>query len=214
MASVGDKFGRLEIIEKLPGYNVMCKCICGTIKKVYFGNIKAGRTVSCGCRMRETCGQLSGLPTGTPTHHTWENMINRCNPKNIQHINSNLSYKNIDVCNEWRGQNGFRQFLSDMGIRPKGMTLDRIDGTKGYSKDNCRWADNKTQQRNMKVNVKFRCNGKKFESVSHFADDAGVRYMLAWHIINKARKGAVNGIYSTVIGEVPCILEFNENQAR
>lgn len=55
----------------------------------------------------------------------------------------------ITVTPEWRS---FEQFRADMGERPAGMTLDRKDGTKGYSKDNCRWATRTQQQNNLKTN--------------------------------------------------------------
>lgn len=61
--------------------------------------------------------------------------------------------KGITICDEWR--DSFSAFLRDMGARPPGKTLDRIDGTKGYFKDNCRWATPKEQAANM-VDPTFR----------------------------------------------------------
>lgn len=63
----------------------------------------------------------------------------------------------IFVCDEWRYS--FDNFVSDMGKRPKGKTLDRIDNTKGYFKENCRWASKLQQQNNLKSNIKVSIAG-------------------------------------------------------
>ena len=81
-----------------------------------------------------------------PMYGAWAAMINRCtNPNNTSY--ARYGALGITVCDRWRQD--FYNFLADMGERPKGMTLDRIDGTKGYSPDNCRWADSKTQRANI-----------------------------------------------------------------
>lgn len=58
--------------------------------------------------------------------------------------------RGITVCTEWQGKNGFAQFLADMGERPEGMTLDRVDVEQGYSKENCRWATYSEQNKNQR----------------------------------------------------------------
>lgn len=59
--------------------------------------------------------------------------------------------KNIKVCDRWLGKTGFSNFLEDMDERPTGMTLDRIDSSKNYSPDNCRWATPTEQTRNRSI---------------------------------------------------------------
>ena len=94
----------------------------------------------------------------SPTYTTWASMLQRCkNPKNTKFYS--YGAVGIDVCDEWLS---FDAFLADMGERPKGKTIDRIDGNKGYSKSNCRWATIIEQQSNLKNNVIVEYFGEKF----------------------------------------------------
>lgn len=84
----------------------------------------------------------------TPTYVSWEGMHYRCR------LSSNSSYKyygakGVRVCERW---NDYGNFLKDMGDKPAGMSLDRIDTSKGYSPDNCRWATEEEQQNNRSNN--------------------------------------------------------------
>lgn len=75
---------------------------------------------------------------------SWANMLQRCtNPKATQY--SRYGGAGITVCAKWHDFDGF---LEDMGERPEGLTLDRIDNAKGYFKENCQWASREQQQRN------------------------------------------------------------------
>jgi hypothetical protein len=85
-------------------------------------------------------------------------------------------YENINICNEWLE---FEVFLNDMGNRPKGKTLDRIDNSKGYEKDNCRWANRQEQTRNrghkkIKTGIKFK--GVSRTKYNRFRARIGVNY--------------------------------------
>lgn len=81
---------------------------------------------------------------GTPTYRTWYSMIDRCiNPQNASF--KHYGARGVSVCERWLQ---IENFVEDMGLRPEGMTIDRIDLSAGYAPGNCRWADELTQQRN------------------------------------------------------------------
>ena len=80
----------------------------------------------------------------TPTYRIWRSMLHRTsNPQDKKF--PNYGGRGIGVCDRWRD---FENFLADMGERPDGMSLDRIDNDDGYYPENCRWADATTQNRN------------------------------------------------------------------
>ena len=101
---------------------------------------------------------------GTPTYRSWATMKRRCNNKN------DVSYKyygeiGIGYQNSWED---FRNFLSDMGERPEGKTLDRIDYKKGYSKLNCKWSSPSDQSRNQRI----KGTSSKYRGVAKTANGA------------------------------------------
>ena len=84
---------------------------------------------------------------GTPTYWSWVGMKQRCNnPKGIAY--KNYGGRGIKVCPEWEGS--FGAFLRDMGEKPEGYSLDRINSDGDYTPDNCRWADRFTQASNQR----------------------------------------------------------------
>ncbi len=85
--------------------------------------------------------------TNTPTYQSWEGMKWRClNPK--AKCYHNYGGRGIGICKKWLK---FEGFYEDMGEKPAGLSLDRIDNERGYSKSNCRWATRIQQNRNMRT---------------------------------------------------------------
>jgi hypothetical protein len=121
---------------------VRYRCVCGTEKVIMRAMVRTGKTKSCGCyrsayhKEHHPTTETHGM-TGSPTYISWIAMRRRCSDQ------KNASYqwygaKGIAVCPEW--QNSFEKFLADMGTKPSGCSIDRLDSSKGYYKENCRWA--------------------------------------------------------------------------
>lgn len=92
----------------------------------------------------------------SPTYQSWQHAKARCNNPNSAAY-AQYGARGITFCERWAS---FEMFLADMGERPAGTTLDRVDGAKGYSPDNCRWATWAQQRRNVNTNVWITHNGE------------------------------------------------------
>ena len=123
------------------------KCVCGTIFKSQIGDVKRGTTQSCGCYRTEQIKKANTTHghTENPLYSVWCNMVYRVtNPKA-----TNYKYygeKGITISEEWYDVNNFIKDMSEN--YEEGLTIDRIDNDKGYSKENCRWTTKSQQSRN------------------------------------------------------------------
>ena len=93
----------------------------------------------------------------TSTYHIWASMKARCSNKNHQNYHR-YGGRGVSVCKDW--VNSFEQFFQDMGERPDGMSIDRIDVNGNYEPANCRWATANEQMRNTSVNRLITHNGE------------------------------------------------------
>lgn len=149
-----ERYSRWTVVSKLHGSLWLCRCDCGTEKLVISSTVKSGRSKSCGCYKLERA-RTHGK-SRTPIYELWSAMIKRCyTPSNGQY--PNYGGRGISVCRRWHT---FENFYADMGERPKGMSLDRIDNDGDYKPSNCRWTTQKQQIRNKRNTARVMYQGK------------------------------------------------------
>lgn len=120
-----------------------CLCECGKEKLVHGAHLKNGTSTSCGCYNVEQ-SSTHGL-SHTRAYNAWNGMMGRCSPTAAVKDREIYFDRGIGVCEQW---NDVVRFFQDMGECPDGYELERIDGTVGYSPDNCIWANEFTQAQN------------------------------------------------------------------
>ncbi len=150
---VGHKYGLVTVLgepKRCPGsFSWKCRCDCGTEFTALAGNLRSGKTKSCGClrdklakdRIRHGQARKRSI---TNEHRIWRGMIQRCtNPKSTSW--KHYGARGISVCERWMT---FENFFADMGKKPDDLSIDRINNDGNYEPSNCRWATRSEQQRN------------------------------------------------------------------
>lgn len=174
----GQKFGKLTAIKRVDDYILkngrhkimwLCKCDCGNESIVRGEDLRSGHTKTCGC----SWGQYHGK-SHEKIYKTWKSMKERCGNPNSK------SYKIYGaegkrVCSEWLHDfQAFYDWSMTNGYKDN-LTIERIDGNKGYSPDNCKWATRTEQMNNIRNNKHLTYNGKT-QTRAQWAREMNINY--------------------------------------
>lgn len=172
---IGNKYGTLTVVRYIGkigsnGHSTWeCLCECGGSHVATGTTLREGKCLHCpACRPlyvseRKTIHGCSYSDTfkGTDAYRSWVAMKARC--YNVGDTNyKNYGGRGITVCDRWLEPDGkgFLNFLEDVGERPDGMSLDRVDVNGNYCKENCKWSTRQEQANNKRNNRKFPYNGE------------------------------------------------------
>lgn len=152
-----------------------CRCRCGRTTYAGATEFKRGVAKSCGC-WRKVKGHSPLFRHGhagrdaSPTYRVWSKLRGRCvNPTDPAW--KDYGGRGITICDRWR--DSFESFLDDMGERPDGLTIERVDNNRGYEPGNCVWADRKAQARNRRSNRVVEWRGESLP-VAAWAERTGL----------------------------------------
>lgn len=143
-------------------------CNCGNHFECRISHVQSGSIISCkNCGFkRSVFGNIKHGLDGVPEYHIWVSMRDRCYNKNHKNY-ERYGGRGILMSSDWL--NSVQTFISDMGERPSKLhTVDRIDNSQGYSKENCRWATKREQANNTRRNIFIEKDGQKL-SVSEWS---------------------------------------------
>ena len=185
----GERYGRLTVLWREanrvePSGAVRaqwrCLCDCGGAIVVSGQGLSRGHTRSCGCLQREKVPK-HGM-SRTKVYRNWVAMRQRCENPNHQHYHL-YGGAGKTVCERWKD---FVNFYADVGDCPPGMTLDRIDGSRGYEPGNVRWAS-RQQQANNRIDNVFLTHAGQTMTLAEWGRVSGLgkaivtmRYRLGW----------------------------------
>lgn len=150
-------------------------CDCGNTIDRFIAHVRHKTVTSCGCFRKEVVAQKNTKhgqavrDSKSGAYRSWQAMQQRAG--------KGKSYENVTVCQEWTGEEGFSTFVKELGERPEGMTLERIDGSKGYESGNCKWATRLEQAQNLSTNVNVTLNGET-HSINEWCRIKGIGYAL------------------------------------
>ena len=169
----GRIFGRWRVLHHFRGSFWACICECGVERNVHAGRLKNLQSQSCGCKKREETRErfrVHGM-SGSKIFNIWKNMLDRCNNPNAAAYR-HYGGRGITVDPRWLS---FENFFADMGLKPRGMSLDRIDNNGPYGPKNCAWRSDKNQANNRRNAVRIVLDGIEDSLEGHSAR-TGIKY--------------------------------------
>lgn len=180
----GEPFGRWIVLNEAPARKGRrywnCRCECGSESIVDGKELRLERSRGCG-----RCRNLKhGYSTEQSSEYmTWKNIKSRCNNPNNKSYNR-YGERSIRVCDRW--MESFEAFLADMGMKPfPEATIERIDNDGPYSKENCKWATQSEQMRNMSRNRLITFQGRT-QCLQDWVNETGLSKAV---ISNRLKKG-------------------------
>ena len=167
---IGQRFGKLVVVEWAKHSTWLCKCDCGKTARVLTANLTRGNTSSCGCirNIKSSLRNTIHGYHGTAPYRSWCSIKKRCTKPNDPMF---PAYGGAGI-GMWEGWlNDPKAFCEYVGMPSQdGMSIDRIDNSKGYFPGNIRWATDTEQGRNKRNNVKIEFQGQSFPSLSAFVE--------------------------------------------
>ena len=133
-----------------------CQCSCGTVKILNGASLRSGTSKSCGCLRGGVVKHGHAVQKSSPTYSSWASMKARCTNPNRKEAKDYI-LRGITLDPAWLE---FTNFLGDMGEKPPGLELDRIDNNLGYSKHNCQWTTRKNNTNNQRRTTMLTINGE------------------------------------------------------
>lgn len=150
------------------------RCDCGFNTTIRGDSLRGGQSLQCAPCAAASRSRTHG-ESRSPTHISWTAMRNRC--LNGNHADfPNYGGRGVRICPEW---DSYERFVADMGERPRGMTLDRIDPDGDYRAANCRWATAMEQNRNRRKTVFLEADGRR-QSLSAWAEELGFSHIMLY----------------------------------
>lgn len=188
-----ERHGRLVILRFAgvikPNARWNCVCDCGNPAWGILGyHLTRDATLSCGCIQKEFVGGLRRThgKSQTPEYRVYLWMLERCYRPTATGY-KDYGARGITVCDRWIDNNGFLNFLADMGEKPTPKhSIERIDTNGNYCPENCKWATRKEQARNTRRTVRITYDGRT-QSLADWADEYGLPYGILYARLSRLR---------------------------
>ena len=176
---IGLKVGKLTVTKCLGSHNKQieweCTCECGnkvihTTKQLNWGSIH-----SCGCGLLDMYKKIKKIDEkDRPLYIRWLMIKDRCNNPNSK-VYKDYGGRGIKICPEWNNDfSAFKNWAYENGY-DESLSIDRIDNNKGYSPENCRWVDSKTQGNNRRTNHCVTIDGVT-KTIMQWSEEYGIKY--------------------------------------
>jgi hypothetical protein len=170
---VGDVFGRLTVVELIPhnkSPKALCRCECGRQSTPHRSSLLSGKAKSCGCLSKEmtVARTKSHGQSKAPEYLIYMGMVTRCENPTSKHF-ARYGARGIRVEYE-----DFAAFFADVGPRPAGAWIDRVDNDASYRPGNCRWVTPDKSQTNKRNSKIWTIHGVDFESCAEAAAVLGI----------------------------------------